>query len=93
MQPNGIPYSLFFFFLIQLGVCVCVCVCMYVCVCACVRTENVTSMTHPFPIQKQVDFEDHTVIHRNLLISVKDLKYPAEHGAVVNACRAEAAFS
>lgn len=49
-------------------------------------------MTHPFSIQQQVDFEDHTVIHRNLLISVKDLKYPAEDGAVVNPRRAEAAF-
>ena len=40
-----------------------------------------------------MDFEDHAVIHRNLLISVEDLKYPAERGAVVHSCRAEAAFS
>lgn len=49
-------------------------------------------MTHLFSIQQQVNFEDHTVIHCNLLISVKDLKYPAEHSAVVNPRRAEAAF-
>lgn len=61
--------------------------CVYVC------TENVTSMTHPLPVQQQVDFEDHTVVHRNLLISVKDLKYPAEDGAVVHPRGAEAAFA
>lgn len=49
-------------------------------------------MTYPFTVQQQVDLEDHTVIHCNLLISVKDLKYPAEHGAVVNPRRAGAAF-
>lgn len=40
-----------------------------------------------------MDFEDHAVIHHNLLISVQDLKYPAEHRAVVNPSRAEAAFT
>lgn len=39
-----------------------------------------------------MDFEDHAVIHHNLLISVKNLKYPAEHAAVINPRRAEAAF-
>lgn len=48
--------------------------------------------THPFSIQQQVDFEDHAVVDGNFLISVKDLKYPAEDGAVVDPRRAEAAF-
>lgn len=55
--------------------------------------QKMTNMTHPFTVQEQMDFEDHAVIHHNLLISVKDLKYPAEHRAVVNPRRAEAAFS
>lgn len=49
-------------------------------------------LTHPFSIQQQVDFEDHAVVDRDFLISVEDLKYPAEDGAVVNPRRAEAAF-
>lgn len=49
-------------------------------------------LTHPFSIQQQVDFEDHAVVDRDFLISVEDLKYPAEGGAVVNPRRAEAAF-
>lgn len=55
--------------------------------------QKMTNMTHPFSVQEHMDFKDHAVIHHNLLISVKDLKYPAEHGAIVNPCRAEAAFS
>lgn len=55
--------------------------------------QKMTNMTHPFTIQEQMDFEDHAVIHHNLLISVKDLKYPAEHRAIVNPRRAEAAFT
>lgn len=58
----------------------------------CERKMSPVRVTHPFPVQQQVDSEDHTVVHRNLLISVQDLKYPAEHGAVVNPRGAEAAF-
>lgn len=58
----------------------------------CERKMSAARVTHPFSVQQQVDSEDHTVVHRNLLISVQDLKYPAEHGAVVNPRRAEAAF-
>lgn len=50
------------------------------------------SETHPFAVQQQVDFEDHAVVDRDLLVSVQDLKYPAEHGAVVDPRSAEAAF-
>lgn len=39
-----------------------------------------------------MDFEDHAVVDRDFLISVEDLKYPAEDGTVVNPRRAEAAF-
>lgn len=63
-----------------------------VCVIVCERKMSPARVTHPFSVQQKVDSEDHTVIHRNLLISVQDLKYPAEHGAVVNPRRAEAAF-
>lgn len=48
--------------------------------------------THPFTVQQQVDFEDHAVVDRDFLVSVKDLKNPAEDGAIVNPRRAEAAF-
>lgn len=50
------------------------------------------SVTHPVSVEQQVDFEDHAVVDRDLLVSVQDLKYPAEHGAVVDPRRAEAAF-
>lgn len=63
-----------------------------VCVIVCERKMSPARVTHPFSVQQQVDSEDHTVVHRNLLISVQDLKYPAEHRAVVNPRRAEAAF-
>lgn len=49
-------------------------------------------LTHPFSIQQQVDFEDHAVVDGYFLISVEDLKDPAEDGAVINPRRGEAAF-
>lgn len=49
-------------------------------------------LTHPFAVQQQVDFEDHAVVDCDLLVPVKDLKDPAEDGAIVNPRRAEAAF-
>lgn len=49
-------------------------------------------LTHPFSVQQQVDFEDHAVVDRDLLVSVQDLKYPAEYCAVVDPRRAKAAF-
>lgn len=58
----------------------------------CGRREREMSVTHPFSVQKQVDFEDHAVVDRDLLVSVQDLKYPAEHSTVVDPRRAEAAF-
>lgn len=54
--------------------------------------QHQACLTHPLSIQQQVDFEDHAVVDRDFLVSVKDLEYPAEDGAVVNPCRAEAAF-
>lgn len=55
--------------------------------------ESVSGVTHPFSIQKEVNFEVHAVVHRDLLVPVEDLKYAAVHGAIVDPCRAEAAFS
>lgn len=39
-----------------------------------------------------MDFEDHAVVDRDLLIPVEDLENPAEDGAVVDPRRAEAAL-
>lgn len=51
-----------------------------------------SAMTHPFSIQQQVDFEEHAVVDSDFLVSVEDLKNPAEDDAIVNPRRAEAAF-
>lgn len=53
---------------------------------------SLTCPTHPLPVQQQVDFEDHAVVDRDLLISVEDLEDPAEDGALVDPRRAEAAL-